>query len=305
MRSLLRRFKFDSLRAGRPPAAIEITPQGVLASYRLAIGEAPQYSFEPLPDGVVVPCTDQPNLRPAETVSEAIRCAIERISPISRDVTLVLPDSTTRVFILDFESLPDDHAEILEILRFRLRKVLPFDVENAKISYQMLPSHQAKCRALAAVIPQTILVEYERAAHAAGYEPGSVLPSGLAGMAALASSEPMLLAFVAETSVITSIIHSNDILLYRTHELSVDLALRSTELRHDVAVAAAYFEDHFKGSPKFLYYAGPDTLQELARSLDLHGLAVIDLVPQPQSTDSVLPRIPRIAGITGALAGAR
>lgn len=305
MRSILNRFNLDSLRTGRPPAAVEITPQGVLAAYRPAIGEMPVYAFQSLPAGTVVPRTDEPNLRPSETVSAAIQSALEQVSPLAHDVTVVLPDSTARVFILDFDTLPQNTADILEILRFRLRKVLPFDVENAKISYQMLPSRQSKCRALVAIIPGPILAEYEEAVHAAGYEPGSVLPSGLAGLAALTSSEPMLLAFVAETSVITSIVHSNDILLYRTHELSVDPALRSTELHHDIAVAAAYFEDHFMSSPKFLYYAGPDTLQELTRSLDLYGLAVIDLVPQPQDTSPTLPRIPRIAGITGALAGAR
>lgn len=305
MRSILRRLVTNLLPAGRPPVALEIAPIGISAAYRSAVGEAPSFAFQALSAGVVVPGIDGPNFRPPETVSTAIRSALEQISPPSRDVTLVLPDSTARVFILDFESLPDDTGEIQEILRFRLRKVIPFDVENAKISYQMLPSSQSKRRALVAVIPGSILAEYEEAVHAAGYDPGSVLPSGLAGLAAITSSEPMLLAFVAERSVITSIIHSNDILLYRTHELSVDPALRSTELRHDIAVAAAYFEDHFTNSPKFLNYAGPDTLQELTRSLDLHGLAVIDLVPQPQNTSPVLPRIPRIAGITGALAGAR
>lgn len=304
MRSILSRI-ISLLPAGRPPVALEIAPIGVLAAYRSAIGEAPSCTFEPLSTGVVVPGIDAPNLRPPESVSAAIRSALEQLSPPSRDVTLVLPDATTRVFILDFESLPDDTAEILEILRFRLRKVLPFDVEHAKISYQMLPCHQAQRRALVAIIPEPIVAEYEAAVHAAGYDPGSVLPSGLAGLAALTSTDPMLLAFVAETSVTTSIVHANDILLYRSHELSEDPALRPSELRHDIAVAFAYFEDHLRTSPKFLYYTGSDTLHDLTRSLDLDELAVIHLVPQPQNTSPTLPRIARIAGITGALAGAK
>ena len=288
-RSILSRFIIDLLPGGRPPVAIEISPTGVLAGYRSANGGDPSCAFQALPPGIIVPGIDAPNLRPPETVSTAIRSALEQVSPHSRDITLILPDSTTRVFILDFESLPDDTAEILEILRFRLRKVVHFDVQHAKISYQILPSNQAQCRALVVIIPESILTEYEGAVRAAGYQAGSVLPSGVAGLAAMTSSEPMLLAFVAETSVITSITQSNDILLYRTHELSADPALRPAELRHDIAVAAAYFEDHLRIPPKCLYYTGPETLQELARSLDLHGLAVLNLVPQPQGAGPPFP----------------
>jgi type IV pilus assembly protein PilM len=288
MRSILSRFKIDLLRAGRPPAAVEITPRGVLAAYRSASGETPLFAFQSLPVGTVVPRIDEPNLRPPEVVSAAIRSTLERISPLLRDVTVVLPDSTTRVFILDFDALPNNTAEILEILRFRLRKIVPFNVENAEVSYQLLPNREPKCRALVAIIPEPILAEYEQAIRSAGFEPGAVLPSGLAGLAALTSPEPVLLASVAETSLTTSIIHFNDVLLYRTHELHEDPALRDSELQQDIAVAAAYFEDQFTKPPEILHYAVSGTGEEFAHSVDLR-LSVVDL---------------GFAGVTGALAGA-
>ena len=43
-----------------------------------------------------------------------------------------------RVFVLDFDSLPAKPAEALPVLRFRLRKMVPFDVEHAGVSYQVL-----------------------------------------------------------------------------------------------------------------------------------------------------------------------
>ena len=75
------------------------------------------------------------------------------------------------------------------MLRFRLRKMVPFDVEHAGVSYQVLSENKSECRVLAAVLPGPILAEYEAAVRAAGYEPGAVLPSSLAALAALDSTE--------------------------------------------------------------------------------------------------------------------
>jgi type IV pilus assembly protein PilM len=305
MRSILTRFKTEWLRAGRPPAAVEITRRGVLAAYRSESEQMPSYAFQALPVDTVVPRIDEPNLRPPEVVAAAIRSALKQVSPLSRDITLVLPDSTTRVFILDFDTLPSNHSDILEIMRFRLRKVVPFDVENAEISYQVLPSRETKCRALVAIIPERVLAEYEDAVHAAGYESGAVLPSGLAGIAALTLPEPILIASVTETSLTTSIVCSNDVLLYRTHDIPEDPTLRHSELQRDIAVAAAYFEDQVMSPPKILHYAGAGTAHEFANSVDLQGLDIVDLSPPPPQSNSILPHNPGFAGVSGALAGAR
>ncbi len=58
-------------------------------------------------------------------------------------MTVVLPDSVVRVFVLDFDSLPSKAAEVFPVLRFRLRKMVPFDVEHAGVSYQVLRKRRA------------------------------------------------------------------------------------------------------------------------------------------------------------------
>ena len=69
------------------------------------------------------------------------------------------------------------------MLRFRLRKMLPFDVEHAGLSYQVLVENKKECKVLAAVMPGPVLAEYEAAVRQAGYEPGAVLPTSLAALA--------------------------------------------------------------------------------------------------------------------------
>jgi len=64
------------------------------------------YAFEPLPTGALVPGIGEQNLRAPEVIANAIRSALGQVSPRSRSVTLVVPDTAVRVFVLDFDSLP-------------------------------------------------------------------------------------------------------------------------------------------------------------------------------------------------------
>ena len=143
-----------------------------------------------------------------------------------RAVTLVLPDTLVRVFVLDFDSLPAKAAEAISVVRFRLRKMVPFDVEHAGVSYQVLAQSEDECKVLAAVIPGPVLAEYEAAVRAAGYEPGAVLPSSLAALEAVDEMEAVLAANLSATAMTTSIANGQDLLLYRTLELPADPAVR-------------------------------------------------------------------------------
>jgi type IV pilus assembly protein PilM len=291
-------------RGGRPPAAIEVSPDGVLAAALPGRGQPPVYAFVALPLGALMPGIGEPNLRAPEAVAEAIRAVLADIAPRTRAVTLVLPDTAVRVFVLDFDSLPSKTAEAVPVLRFRLRKMVPFDVEHAGISYQVLSETRSECRVLVAVLPGPILDEYESAVRSAGYEPGAVLSSSLAALAALDSSEPVLAACLNGLSLTTSIASGQDLLLYRTLDLPADPQQRLQEVQRDIAVAAAYFEDKLSARPQRLHYAGDGSAQEFARWINEPALAVVELAPPPATGATTTLGKMSLAGITGALAGA-
>ena len=194
MNSILSKTKIGSQPGGRPPAAVELSPDGALAAAIPGPAQAPVYAFQPLPAGALVPGIGEPNFRNPEAVAAAIRSALSQVSPRTRAVTLVIPDTTVRVFVLDFDSLPAKPAEVYPVLRFRLRKMVPFEVEHAGLSYQILVETKSECKVLAAVLPGPILAEYEAAVHQAGFEPGAVLPTSLAALGAIDSVDPILTA---------------------------------------------------------------------------------------------------------------
>ncbi|MGB6973503.1 MAG: hypothetical protein WBD67_02350, partial [Terracidiphilus sp.] len=177
---------------GRPAAAVELAPQGVLAATLQGRNAAAVFAFEALSAGALTPALTETNVQRPETVAAAIRTALDAVAPRTRAVTLVLPDTAVRVFVLDFDSLPSNAAEILEVLRFRLRKMVPFEVERAGVSFQILSTSKQESRVLVATMAAPVLEEYESAVRAAGYEPGAVLPAGLAALAGLQGEEPVL-----------------------------------------------------------------------------------------------------------------
>jgi type IV pilus assembly protein PilM len=299
---------FSSKSAGqsgtRPSAAIEFTSEGVLAASLAGKHEKPVFAFEPLRSGVLIPGISDLNMSSPEAVSTAIRSALASVAPRSRFVTVVIPDTAVRVFVLDFDTIPSRASEAIPVLRFRLRKMVPFDVEHAGLSYQILSETKTEARVLVAVLPNNILEEYEAVVRGAGYEPGAVIPSALAALATLESEEPMLAACLSKVAITTSITRGDDLLLYRTLDLPEDPNQRLLEVQRSVAVAAAYYEDKVSVLPKELYFAGNGTAAEFEKWFGTSELRIIDLVSRPESGMATSLSNMSIAGLTGALAGA-
>jgi type IV pilus assembly protein PilM len=300
---LSKKLTFTSTRAARPHTAAELTPDGVLAAAVPNGASAPVYAYAPLAAGAFSPGISGTNLVTPQAITEALRTALDRLSPRSRSITLIIPDIAARVFVLDFDSFPTKPVEALAVLRFRLRKMVPFDTEHAAVSHQALAQKSASVKVLVTVMPGPVLAEYEAAVRAAEYEPGVVLPSSLAALAALNPTEAALAANLSGTALTTSITNGDDILLYRTMDLPEDNATRVADVQRNVAVAAAYFEDKLGHRPHQLHYAGAVPARDFARAIDDAELEVIEVAPVPATGASTAIGPIGFAGVTGALAG--
>lgn len=285
----------------RPALACEITPEGVLAARHTAGSDA-VLAFAPLDAGVVHPGVAETNFTDANAVAAAIRKALEHVAARDRNLTLVVPDSAVRVFILDFDSLPAKPQEAMPIVRFRLRKLAPFDVDNAAVSYQILRQSPDQTRVLVTVMPAAIRAEYESAVHAAGYEPGVLLPSMLAALAAVPSGDAALVIHRSGHSISTAITSGDELLLYRSLDLPAQQESQREDLIQTVSVAAAYYEDALHTAPRVLYYVGPGGADGFTSALGADSEGVVrDLVPNPSGAVTPLPK-GLAAGVMGALA---
>jgi len=153
----------------------------------------------------------------------AVRKALESVALRTREVTLVVPDAAVRVLLLDFDALPGKPAEALPVVRFRLKKLLPFDADDAAISYQMMTASNGIVRVVAVAMPREVLTEYEAVIREAGFEPGAVLPSTLAALAGLPEGEtPVLVVNAGRQGVTTAIVKAGVLLLHRTVDLGAN-----------------------------------------------------------------------------------
>jgi type IV pilus assembly protein PilM len=293
----------------RPRLACEIRPEGVIAARvsqeKRGRGETVM-AFAPLPAGALTPGLKVPNLANAGAVSAAVRQALEAINARDNDLTVVVPDATARVLLLDFDTLPAKRQESLQVVKFRLRKMVPFDVEAAAVSYQVMAQKAGQMSVLVTVMPADVLAEYEGAVHEAGYEPGAVLPSTLAAAATLGSEGAALLVNHSQGSVTTAVTQGDEMLLHRSVDLPADAAAREEEMAQAVITTLAWYEDTLRSTPAQLYYAGPGGVLAARQSRWLKFVdpaPPVEELPAPARV-SAITSVPEgvAAGVTGALA---
>src|SRR5579875_2121344 len=178
----------------RPRLACEIFTGGVVA------GRSPEPGLPlaavakaSLAENALVPGLKPGNVADRVAVVAAMRRVLEQVAGRAgnrnADLTLIIPDGSVRVLLLDFDTLPTKLSEALPIVRFRLKKLVPFEADEAMVSFQVMSTSRSMVRVLAVAMPRDVLSEYESAAREAGYEPGAVLPSTLAALASLDEGE--------------------------------------------------------------------------------------------------------------------
>jgi type IV pilus assembly protein PilM len=161
-----------------PEHAFEISEAGI--SY----ARGTSTSFRAFQPGTVAVSPSADNiLRP-----EAIAAMIGEMAPANgvkkrRPAALILPDYAARVTVLDFDSFPTVAAEQLPLVKFRIKKTIPFDIESAAVSYFVQPtSGSKKVEVLAVTMAFDIVARYEALFRAAGFHPGEVTTSSLAAL---------------------------------------------------------------------------------------------------------------------------
>jgi type IV pilus assembly protein PilM len=287
----------------RPVLACEIAADRVLAGRASDRGRMVEMSSaRELAPGTVVPDLMEPNLRDGSALRQAIESALGSLGARSRDVIAILPDTAVRVVLLDFETLPPKREEAEAVVRFRLKKSLPFDPEEAKISYH-LQSTAKGSQVIAAVALKKVLEEYESAFRDAGYSPGVVMPSMLAALGAADAERPTLVVKVDARTIGIAILDQDHLLLIRTLENTRGVTITGDQLAEEVYPSVVFFQDTYNLNIERVFVCGlPETGGAATALKAQSGAQVEELVTASQigSTTGTVPRW-RMGGVVGAL----
>jgi type IV pilus assembly protein PilM len=246
--------KFKSILKELPPAmAFEISEAGV-ASAR--IGARAELEFAPLPPGALAVSPLKENVIDQDVFAEVVRRASAGQSARKRkDVAVILPDFCTRIAVLDFDGFPTDAKEQDALIRFRLKRAVPFDVESAALSYWAQTSSHKHIDVVVVVASLEIVSRYEAPFRAAGLNPGLITTSSLAALELAPEAGLSVLAKLTGR-VLTVLVRDKT-----TLKLARCVEMPSSEFDDIAAVLAptlVYVEDNFGRRAEHLQFCGFD-----------------------------------------------
>src|SRR5437764_3769276 len=245
-----------STNTAKPKLACEIAADRVLAGRIVENGGGLEASAaRELAPGSVVPDLVENNLRQRSAVRDGIESALGDVAGRSKDVIAIVPDAAVRVMLVEFDTLPSDHEEALGVVRFRLKKSLPFDVEKAKVSYHAQKIGD-EIKVVAAVALGSVIEDYEAAFKEAGFNPGIVLPSTLAALGAAEGKKPTLVIKVDAHTTSLAILNEDQLQLFRTLENSRGVTISGEQLAEEVYPSIVFFQDMYHLNIEQIYVSG-------------------------------------------------
>lgn len=239
-----------------PELVCEISPERVAAA-RWSANRLEAFAEEKLPAGALRPSPAQPNLADADAVSQAVGKVVEQVRGMRHEIALLLPDTVVRIFLLGFETFPRKAAEAAPLLRWRLRKSVPFPVEETVLSWTEQASADGGREVVTAVARVSVVREYEQMFEAAGLLPGVVLGATLGALPLVEDGPAVLLARLGGASLTTAIVDAGRLALYRCTELSG--SPDSQVLLDEIFPAVAYFQDRAQRNIERVRLAGMES----------------------------------------------
>jgi len=227
-----------------PPVAMEIAADRVAVARWGRSGSLDAFAVELFPPGAVIPSAVETNLVNPGAAKNAVAKACDRLRAKAEDTALILPDPVIRVFVQHFEDFPRSAEEAIPLLRWKLKKSVPFEADETIISYFRQAPRDAGVDIVTALARQRIVREYESLAEGVGLQPGVVLSSSLAALSLLDGNKPVLLARISGSALTTAIVRSGTLCGYRCTELpSHGASLTPQMLLEEIFPVAAYYQD--------------------------------------------------------------
>ncbi len=226
--------------------AVEVAPDRVAAARWSRTGSLDGYAVESLPVGALAPSAVEANIVNGAAVKAAVTNVCNHLD--SRDAA----------------------AEAVPMLRWKLKKSVPFEADETLISYMRQAPRETGIDVVTALARLRIIREYESLVEGIGLHPGVVLSSSLAAIALVEDEKPTLLARVSGSTLTTAIVRRGVLCGYRCTELPAHGAnLKPQMLLEEIFPVAAYYQDTWQEAVQSVRVAGLGTrLAEFVRPLE-------------------------------------
>jgi type IV pilus assembly protein PilM len=238
-----------------PPNYIFEFSAGGIAYAKPANGGTREIGFVPFEPETLAPSPIADNL----LRTEAISSTLAGIAPANgggkrRRAAVILPDYAARISVLDFDSFPSSASEQLSLIKFRLKKTLPFDIESAAVSYYVQPKKDnGKIDVIVVTVALEILARYEALLRAQNFHAGDITTAGLASLSLVQNEDAVIVAKLTGRALTLMVVAGGILKLYRCVELD---SMSEDEIRQILYPTMAYVEDELRATARKLILTG-------------------------------------------------
>lgn len=174
-----------------------------------------------LPESLIRPSFDEPNIYNGAELAAALSDLATSAGLMQRKRwSASLPDAASRSLIMTLESNPGSHAELEEVLSWKVERGFGVPLEELSLSRERLPPDaQGRDRYLLVATRASVLAEYESVLHLLGWRAGLVLPRHVAEgqwLTLNGSRDDALLISSSETGFTAVVFRGKQPLIIRT-----------------------------------------------------------------------------------------
>ncbi|MCZ6779404.1 MAG: hypothetical protein V3U86_03010 [Acidobacteriota bacterium] len=243
-----------------PPVCLEIDPTRLVLAVarrdsqtgRVLVSQLRQ---QDLPKGLIELSALKPNITDPDLLATEIRRLFAGLT-LPENISLLLPDSIAKVGLLELAALPRSRRDALEMIRFRIKKTVPFRIEDAIVDYQKLEEVRGQVRLLTTIAYRPVIAQYQETVEKLGARVGMVSLSTLSllgqygpVLSAAGSGKDALLANVMPGTLTLAVIRDGRLLLFRSKALPSEGGAeeRRTVARREWQMTLAYYEEKLSG----------------------------------------------------------
>lgn len=259
------------LLADPPPSYVFEISEGGIAWAALSEDGPPRSGFERFPGPVLEVSPLKDNILDAELFGETIEQIAVSAPAKRRTAALILPDYCGRVMVLDFDTFPSKAEEREALVKFRMKKSVPYDIDTAAVSFAVQHQDGKRFEIVAAVVALEIVARYETVFHARGFHTGLVTTSSIAALDLITTPGVTVAARLNGRTLSVSVVEDGRIKLVRCVELP---DITRAEMEGVLIPTLAYIEDELKARPEKLLVCGFGTHDDEVSWLGEFGLQV-------------------------------
>ena len=247
-----------------PGTAVEIAPGEVSAVLVREDRGGPRlagYGIAPFEGHDFHAVSGPPKAEAVQELRRALGAAVRAAGIKPGKASLIIPDSAVRVWLLQLPEIPRAHQATLEMIRWKIKRSVPFKIEDGTITWQVLsrPSGGQPGVLLVGLLPRATIAQYESLMLGEGLKVGLVDLSSfniyniLRRLAGVNSSTPGDFACINATKgyFTLMIFRRGEMIFYRckSHPTGEGAAPddRAKMFRRELAASLSYYTEKLKG----------------------------------------------------------